>query len=91
MKIVVDSNILMRSFSFVEQVGRMPGVRIVVPRAVYTEIRERANLELLKKLKKSAANLRIKAAGKDDYPILEGLAKIERENSPRRMVAAEGE
>jgi len=60
MKIVVDSNILMRSFGFVEQLGRMPGVLVVIPRAVYVEIRERANLELLKKLKNQPQTCELK-------------------------------
>ena len=60
MKVVVDSNLLMRSFSFVEQLGRVPGVQVVIPRAVYVEIRERANLELLKKLKNQPQNCNLK-------------------------------
>jgi len=50
----------MRSFGFVEQLGRMPGVLVVIPRAVYVEIRERANLELLKKLKNQPQTCELK-------------------------------
>jgi rRNA maturation endonuclease Nob1 len=58
--IVVDTNMLMRSFNFVEQLGKIEWVRVVVPRAVYIEIRERANLELLKKLKNQPQNCNLK-------------------------------
>ena len=58
--IVVDTNMLMRSFNFVEQLGKIEWVRVVVPRAVYIEIRERANLDLLKKLKNQPQNCNLK-------------------------------
>ncbi len=60
MMIVVDTNMLMRSFNFVEQLGKIEWVRVVVPRAVYIEIRERANLDLLKKLKNQPQNCNLK-------------------------------
>ncbi len=76
MKVVVDSNLLMRSFSFVEQLGRVPGVQIVIPRAVYVEIRERANLELLKKLKNQPQNCDLKQKQKTIALALKAWPKL---------------
>ncbi len=50
MMIVIDTNILLRSPVFIEQLEK-EGALIIVPRAVYEEIKEGANLEKLKRLK----------------------------------------
>ena len=74
--IVVDTNMLMRSFNFVEQLGKIEWVRVVVPRAVYIEIRERANLELLKKLKNQPQNSELKKQEKTIVLALKSWPKL---------------
>ena len=76
MMIVVDTNMLMRSFNFVEQLGKIEWVRVVVPRAVYIEIRERANLELLKKLKNQPQNSELKKQEKTIVLALKSWPKL---------------
>ncbi|MGB9847810.1 MAG: PIN domain-containing protein [Minisyncoccia bacterium] len=49
--LIVDSNMLLRSFAFVEMLGKEDEIQIVVPRAVVEELRNAADLEKLKRLK----------------------------------------
>ncbi|MCX8015733.1 MAG: PIN domain-containing protein [Patescibacteria group bacterium] len=58
--IVVDSNILLRSYGFVEVLGREKGVQIIVPRAVVEELKYRADLDVLKRLRTKPQNGRVK-------------------------------
>lgn len=58
--VVVDSNILLRSFGFVEQVGRQDDVQVIVPRAVVEELKYRADLDHLKRLRTKPQNGRVK-------------------------------
>ncbi len=76
LNVVVDTNILMRSFAFIEQLGKIEWVRVVVPRAVYIEIRERANLELLKQLKNQPQNSELKKQEKTIVLALKSWPKL---------------
>jgi hypothetical protein len=58
--VVVDSNILLRSPGFIQELGREPGVTIVVPRAVVEELKRAADLERLKKLRAGPQNGEVK-------------------------------
>lgn len=76
--IVVDSNMLLRSYGFIEALGRENNVQIIVPRAVVEELKYRADLEYLKRLRTKPQNGQVKKLEKTIALALKRWPQIEK-------------
>ena len=76
MFIVVDTNMLMRSFRFIEEL-EIEGAQVIIPRSVIEEIKEQADLEKLKRLKNKPQNGEIKKREKTIALALKQWPKLE--------------